>query len=64
MLQREKMLDEEINEEADKVKMTSEFVSTIKKLDSNLVDVGPLTNINHNLIQMDDGMEGDAMEFL
>jgi len=34
LLEQEKALDDEINEEVDKVKMTSDFVSTLKKLDA------------------------------
>jgi len=34
-------LDIEINEEAEKTKMTSDFASTFKKLDSHLLDIDP-----------------------
>lgn len=34
LLDKEKQLDDEIAKETDKVKMTSDFVSTMKKLES------------------------------
>jgi hypothetical protein len=41
LLEQEKALDDEINEEVDKVKMTSDFVSTLKKLDAQPFDIDP-----------------------
>ena len=64
LLEKEKVLDNEINEEVDKVKMTSEFVSTMKKMDSNVLDLDPF-NLDHNLenFYMQDGVESEAIDF-
>ena len=51
-------MDEEINEEVEKVKMTSDFVSTLKKLDTHPNDTDPL-NFTGNMNNM---MHIDALE--
>lgn len=58
LVEKEKKLDEEINEEVEKVKMTSDFVSTLKKMDTHLNDTDPL-NFTGNLNNI---MHIDALE--
>jgi len=58
LLEKEKQLDDEINQEVDKVKMTSDFVSTLHKLDAQMLENEP---IQINSMIMEDGVEADAM---
>lgn len=66
LLEKEKVLDSEINEESDKVKLQSDLVSTIKKMDSHGLDDDPfhLENNMDNFYMADEGVEQDAMDFM
>lgn len=52
LLEQERMLDADINTEVDKVKMTSDFVSTLKKLEANTLlevdEYGNPLNVEEN----------------